>query len=59
MATERGLTLAQVKAFRLQIRRGTFVQFRHVSLRPGHSTTVEIRDGAGGKETRAEAHHAG
>jgi hypothetical protein len=59
MANERGLTLARVKAFRLQIRRGTFLQFKHVSLRPGHSTTVEIRDVGGERETKAEAHHAG
>ena len=41
---------ARVKEFQLQCRGYQWVEFRNVSLQPGHATTVEIRDSGGEKE---------
>ena len=38
------LPLAQVKEFRFQVRPYRWVEFRHVSLEPGHQTQVEVVD---------------
>ena len=35
---------ARIKEFRLQRRKYQWVEFRNVSLQPGHATTVEVRD---------------
>jgi hypothetical protein len=38
------LRLAEVKEFRFQVRPYRWVEFRHVSLEPGHQTQVELVD---------------
>jgi hypothetical protein len=35
---------AHVKEFQLQRRKYQWVEFRNVSLQPGHATTVEVKD---------------
>ena len=38
------MRLAEVKEFRFQVRPYRWVEFRHVSLEPGHQTQVEVVD---------------
>jgi hypothetical protein len=44
MEAEQNLRLTDITEFRMQVRRGKPVRFENISLRPGHKTTVTVRD---------------
>ena len=44
---------AHIKEFRLQRRKYQWVEFRNVSLQPGHATTVTVKDFGGETETKS------
>jgi serine/threonine protein kinase len=44
---DQALVVQTVREFRLQQRTGQAVEFRNISLQPGHKTTVEVKDFGG------------
>ena len=50
-----GLKLSEVKEIHFRIRPYQSVEFSHISLQPGHQTTVEVKNFGGGNESKPKA----